>query len=54
MKAKKWEGSKADMAMDKKGAKKSGISMKKWENSPMDKKMDAKASMKMMSRKSKR
>lgn len=36
----KWEGSKADMKLDKKGAKKAGMSMKKFEGSKMDEKMD--------------
>jgi len=39
----KWEGSKADRAVDKKGAKKAGKSMKAWEGSAADRKMDAKA-----------
>ena len=39
----KWEGSKADRAADKKGAKKAGKSMKAWEGSAADRKMDAKA-----------
>lgn len=43
MARKGWEGSKADMAADKKGAKKAGVSMKKWEGSAADRKMDAKA-----------
>lgn len=34
------EGSKADMAEDKKGAKKAGVSMKKWESSAADAKQD--------------
>lgn len=41
-KAPKYEGSKADRAKDKVGAKKAGMSMKQWEKSPMDKKADAK------------
>jgi hypothetical protein len=45
----KFEGSKADMALDKKGAKKAKMSMKKFEGSAMDKKMD-KAGQKRMSR----
>ena len=43
----KWEGSKADMQLDKKGAKKAGMSMKKFEGSKMDEKMD-KMGMKRM------
>mgnify|MGYP007044002196 CR=1 FL=1 len=39
---KKWEGSKADKAADKKGAKKAGVSMKQWEGSKADEKMDKK------------
>ncbi len=35
------EGSKKDMAEDKKFAKKAGMSMKKWEKSPADKRHDA-------------
>jgi hypothetical protein len=46
----KWEGSKADKAMDKKGAKKAGMSMAKFEGSKADKKMDAKGK-KMMGKK---
>lgn len=38
----KWEGSKADRAADRKGAKRAGVSMKKWEGSAADKKADAK------------
>lgn len=38
----KWEGSKEDKALDKKGAMKAGVSMKKWEGSKADAKMDAK------------
>lgn len=40
MKTRKYEGSKADKAMDKKQAAKRGISLKKWEGSAADKKMD--------------
>lgn len=32
-----WEGSKRDIAEDKRMAKAAGMSMKKWEKSPMDK-----------------
>ena len=46
----KFEGSKKDMALDKKGAKKAGMSMKKFEGSKMDEKMD-KAGMKKMKKK---
>jgi len=42
----KWEGSKADMALDKKGAKKAGMSMKSFEGSAMDEKMDKTMGMK--------
>ena len=38
----KFEGSKADEAKDRKGAKKAGISLKKFEGSAADKRMDAK------------
>lgn len=40
MTMKKFEGSKADKAKDKKMAKKKGISVKKWEGSKADQKMD--------------
>lgn len=36
----KYEGSKADEAKDRKGAKKAGMTMKQWEKSPADKKAD--------------
>lgn len=42
MARKPWEGSKADKAMDKKAAKKAGMSMKKFEGSKADKAMDKK------------
>lgn len=42
--SKKCEGSKADKAADKKGAKKAGMTMKEWEKSAADKKMDKKMS----------
>lgn len=35
-----WENSAKDKALDKKGAKKAGVSMKKWEGSKADEKMD--------------
>lgn len=38
----RYEGSKADRAKDKTGAKKAGLTMKAWEKSPTDKKSDAK------------
>lgn len=38
--AKGKEGSKKDMAEDKKLAKKAGMTMKQWEKSPADKKHD--------------
>lgn len=47
----KWEGSKADMAADSKGAKKAGVSLKKWEGSAADRKMDAKATKKRRGKK---
>ena len=42
MAKKPYEGSPADMAVDRKQAKKRGISLKKWESSAADDKMDAK------------
>lgn len=45
---KKYEGSKKDMAMDKKGAKKAGMSMKSYEGSPMDMKADRAGAMPAM------
>jgi len=44
---KKFEGSKKDMAMDKKGAKKAGMPMKSYEGSPMDMKADRAGAMSM-------
>lgn len=41
-KAAKYEGSAADRAKDKAGAKKAGMTMKQWEKSAADKKADAK------------
>lgn len=38
----RYEGSAADRAKDKKGAKKAGMTMKAWEKSAADKKADAK------------
>lgn len=40
MTMKKFEGSKADKAKDKREAKKRGMPMKKWEGSKADEKMD--------------
>lgn len=37
----KFEGSAADRAKDKKGAKAKGMSLKAWEKTPADKKADA-------------
>lgn len=42
MAKKSYEGSAADMAADKKQAKKRGMSLKAWEKSPSDMAMDAK------------
>lgn len=38
-----FEGSPKDMALDRKGAKKAGMTMKAWEGSPADEAMDASA-----------
>jgi hypothetical protein len=47
----KYEGSKADMKVDKKMAKKKGVSLDKWENSKADTKMDKAAAKKMKAKK---
>ena len=47
----KWEDSKADRAVDRKGAKKAGVPMKKWEGSTADRKLDRKAEAKMKGKK---
>jgi hypothetical protein len=39
----KYEGSAADNAADKRGARKAGVSLKEWEGSPADEKQDRKA-----------
>lgn len=49
----RFEGSKADKAEDRKGAKKAGMSLKAWEKSAADKRMDAAAAKKMKKRKKK-
>lgn len=49
---KKYEGSSADKANDKKQAKKRGMTLKKWEGSSADRKMDA-AGQKKLDKKSK-
>lgn len=46
--AKKYEGSKADMANDKRMSKKTGMSLTKWESSKRDASMDKTAQRKMM------
>lgn len=47
----KWEGSKRDLAEDKRMAKKRGMSLKTWEKSAADKKHDAKKHVAKMERK---
>jgi hypothetical protein len=49
--AKAYEGSKRDIAEDKKGAKKSGVSLKAYENSAQDKREDARGQAKLKGRK---
>lgn len=49
--AKKFEGTAADRAMDKKGAKKAGMTLKQWENSPQDRAKDKKMRAKMKKKK---
>lgn len=44
---KKWEGSKADRAADRKGAKRDGETLKVYERSAADQKADAKAQAKL-------
>lgn len=46
-----YEGSKADNAADKAGARRSGMSMKQWENSAADKKKDKAGQAKMSAKK---
>jgi hypothetical protein len=43
----KYEGSKRDRALDKKGAKRAGVSVAKFEGSAADKKIDAKERKRM-------
>jgi hypothetical protein len=43
----KYEGSKADLAEDKKGAKRKGVSLKDYETSAQDKAEDRKGQAKM-------
>lgn len=50
--AHKYEGSKADVKADKRGAAKAGVSVKKWEDSKADKKAD-KVAQKVMAGKKK-
>lgn len=47
----KYEGSKADVAADKRNAAKARVSVKKWEDSKADKKADAVARKAMAGRK---
>lgn len=46
----KWENSPKDRALDRKGAKKAGVSLKSWEGSAADKRVDSKAIKKMAKR----
>ena len=50
----RYEGSKADKAADKRGAKKAGMSMKEWEKSGSDKAADKKGQKAMDAKKKKR
>lgn len=50
----KYEGSAADRAKDKAGAKKAGVSMKAWEKSGADKKADAAGQRKLDAKKRKK
>lgn len=49
----KYEGSAADRAKDKKGAKKAGVTMKAWEKSGADQKADAAGQRKLDAKKRK-
>lgn len=49
----KYEGSREDMAKDRKAAKKAGMTMKAWEKTSADKRMD-KAGQKKLDAKKKR
>lgn len=53
-KAKNWEGTKADLAEDKKLAKARGMSLKTWESSAADKKHDKQKSAKGLAKKPRR
>ena len=50
---KRYEGSKADMATDRKMAKAKGMTIKAWENSKADARMDKAAEAKMKAKKRK-
>lgn len=44
---KRYEGSKTDIAKDRREAEKRGMSMKEWERSPADKRMDREGQRKL-------
>jgi hypothetical protein len=50
----RYEGSKADEAADRRGARKAGVSMAKWERSAADRKADAAARKRRLKKRAKR
>jgi hypothetical protein len=50
----KYEGSKADKIEDKKGAKRTGMTLKQWEKSPQDRKQDVAGTKRERARKAKK